>query len=60
MGLVVVIGMFWSSAVIVEIKSFNLHHIDAVIKCKDGYVTPWRFLGIYGESRRKTDTLKGL
>jgi hypothetical protein len=47
------VGLFWSSAVTVDIKSYNLHHIDAVIQCKDGSVPPWRFTGIYGESRRE-------
>lgn len=47
------VGLFWSSAVTIDIKSYNLHHIDAVIQCKDGSVPPWRFTGIYGESRRE-------
>jgi hypothetical protein len=46
------IGLFWSSAVTVDIKSFNSHHIDAVVQCKDGFVPTWRFMVIYGESRR--------
>jgi hypothetical protein len=47
------VGIFWSSAVTVDIKGFSLHHIDAVVQCKDGSVPPWRFTGIYGESRRE-------
>jgi hypothetical protein len=47
------IGLFWSSAVTVDIKSFNSHHIDAVVQCKDGSVPTWRFTGMYGESRRE-------
>jgi hypothetical protein len=51
------IGLFWSSAVTVDIKSFNSHHIDAVVQCKDGSIPSWRFTGIYGESRRENKYL---
>jgi hypothetical protein len=51
------VGLFWSSAVTVDIKSSNLHHIDAVVQCKDGSVPPWHFTGFYGESRRENKHL---
>jgi hypothetical protein len=35
------IGIFWSSAVTVELESFNAHHIDVVVQDKDGLVPPW-------------------
>jgi hypothetical protein len=47
------IGLFWSAEVSVDIKSFNMHHIDAVISSKDGSGSPWRFTGFYGESKRE-------
>ena len=28
------LGLFWSSVVTVDIKSFNLHHIDAVVQLR--------------------------
>ena len=34
------VGMFWSSLVVVDVKSFNLHHIDVVVQCKDGSLPP--------------------
>jgi hypothetical protein len=46
------IGLFWSSAVTVDIKSSKSHHNYAVVQCKDSYVPSWQFPGIYGESRR--------
>jgi hypothetical protein len=47
------IGLFWSSAVVVDLKSFNNHHIDVVVTFADGSGSPWRFTGIYGEPRRE-------
>jgi hypothetical protein len=47
------IGLFWSTDVVVDIKSFNSNHIDAVVSAKDGSGSPWRFTGFYGESRRE-------
>ena len=40
------IRIFWSSVVEVDLKGYNMHHIDVFVTCKDGYVPPWRFTGI--------------
>jgi hypothetical protein len=45
------IGLFWYD-VVVDIKSFNIHHIDAVVTTNWGG-SPWRFTGFYGEPRRE-------
>jgi hypothetical protein len=47
------IGIFWSSAVTVEVKSFNKYHIDAIVQLKDNSIPKWRFTGIYGDPRRE-------
>jgi hypothetical protein len=47
------IGIFWSSSVTVDLKSFNAHHIDVMVQDKNGSIPPWRFTGIYGEPRRE-------
>jgi hypothetical protein len=35
------IGLFWSSAVIVDLKSFNSCHIDVIVTPNDGVIPPW-------------------
>jgi hypothetical protein len=47
------IGIFWSADVVVDVKSFNLNHIDAIVTPMEGDLTPWRFTGFYGEPRRE-------
>jgi hypothetical protein len=50
--------LFWSSVVAVDIKSFDLHNIDALVQYVDGSVPPWRFTGVCVESRRENIHLK--
>jgi hypothetical protein len=47
------IGIFWSSVVTIEVKSFNKYHIDAIVQLKDNSIPKWRFTGIYGDPRRE-------
>lgn len=50
------LALFWTSNVEVEIKSYSLHHIDALVKTGNGKV--WRCTGVYGhpETNQKHHT----
>lgn len=47
------IGLFWRTDVVVELKSFNLNHIDVLVKAVGDDERPWRFTGFYGEPRKE-------
>ncbi|KAH9742572.1 pentatricopeptide repeat-containing protein [Citrus sinensis] len=51
--------LLWKSEVVVDIKSFSQHHIDAVVHSENGSL--WRCTGIYGhpetDQKRHTWTL---
>ncbi|KAH9769811.1 reverse transcriptase domain-containing protein [Citrus sinensis] len=53
------LALLWKSEIVVDIKSFSQHHIDAVVHSENGSL--WRCTGIYGHSetdqKRHTWTL---
>lgn len=50
------LALLWNSEVVVEVKSFSKHHIDAVVNFENG--TYWRCTGIYRhlEAKQKHNT----
>ncbi|KAK9232713.1 hypothetical protein WN943_022961 [Citrus x changshan-huyou] len=55
-GLGGVLALLWNSEVVVEVKSFSKHHIDAVVNFENGSF--WRCTGVYGhpEAEQKHNT----
>ena len=50
------LALLWNSEVVVEVKSFSKHHIDAIVNFENGSF--WRCTGVYGhpEAEQKHNT----
>lgn len=51
------LGMLWSSEVTVEIKSYSLHQVDAVVHSENG--SYWRCTGIFGHPESAQNSTYG-
>jgi hypothetical protein len=45
------LGLFWSRDYEVDVKSYSIGHIDAMVRKKDQFSPVWRFTGFYGAPR---------